>query len=151
MQELAAPEGTRYAVLFSFAEGGKVRFLTPSACATIGSLMGRLHQLTAGQFLARTTYTPEVLLTQAYAAAQTFFADELPEMRQVLLVRLFVPDSPDGAPRIAEYTGRGPVQVWLPTCFASHWHICVRLRCAQAVPAAVVWLPPPPAAAPCPR
>lgn len=103
VQELAAPEGTRYAVLFSFAEGGKVRFLTPSACATIGSLMGRLHQLTAGQLLARTTYTPEVLLTQAYAAAQTFFADELPEMQYLRetsawLARTFAEAGPAVAP-----------------------------------------------------
>lgn len=63
IQELVAPEGTRYAVLFSFAPGGKVRFLTPTACTAIGSLMGQLHHLTAGQKLARPTYTPEMLVT----------------------------------------------------------------------------------------
>jgi Ser/Thr protein kinase RdoA (MazF antagonist)/GrpB-like predicted nucleotidyltransferase (UPF0157 family) len=103
VQELAAPEGTRYAVLFSFAEGGKVRFLTPAACATFGSLMGHLHQLTAGQSLARPTYTPEVLLTQAYATAQTFFAEELPEMQYLRetsarLVRAFAEAGPAAAP-----------------------------------------------------
>lgn len=103
VQELAAPEGTRYAVLFSFAEGGKVRFLTPTACATIGSLMGHLHQLTAGQPLARPTYTPEVLLNQAYAAAQTFFADELPEMQYLRetsarLAQAFAAAGPAAAP-----------------------------------------------------
>jgi RNA polymerase sigma-70 factor (ECF subfamily) len=38
---------------------------------------------------------------------------ELTELRQALLVRLFV-NGPDGAPpRIAGYTGRGPLVVWL--------------------------------------
>jgi Ser/Thr protein kinase RdoA (MazF antagonist) len=112
VQELAAPEGTRYAVLFSFAEGGKVRFLTPTACVTIGSLMGRLHQLTAGQPLARLTYTPEVLLTQAYAAAQTFFAEELPEMQYLRetssqLARTFAEAGPAVAP-----TGAVHLDIW---------------------------------------
>ena len=83
IQEVFAPEGTRYVVLFSFAHGGKVRFLTPTACAAVGSMMGRLHQLTAGQKLARPIYTPEVLITQAVATAQTYFANELPEMHYV--------------------------------------------------------------------
>ncbi len=112
VQELAAPEGTRYAVLFSFAAGGKVRFLTPTACATIGSLMGHLHQATAGQSLARTTYTTDVLLTQAYAAAQKFFADELPEMRylretSVRLARAFAQAGPAAAP-----TGAVHLDLW---------------------------------------
>ena len=81
IQELSAPEGTRYAVLFSFAEGDKVRWLAPAACTAIGTLMGRMHQSTAGQLLDRPTYTPELLLTQSYASALTFFAAELPEMQ----------------------------------------------------------------------
>jgi RNA polymerase sigma-70 factor len=37
----------------------------------------------------------------------------LAEMKQALLVRLLVPDPGKGAPRIADYTGRGPLLVWL--------------------------------------
>jgi RNA polymerase sigma-70 factor (ECF subfamily) len=39
--------------------------------------------------------------------------ERLAEMRQVLLVRLFVPGEDGAPPRIAEYTGRGPLLVWL--------------------------------------
>lgn len=81
IQELAAPEGTRYLVLFSFAAGGKVRFLPPATCTVLGSMMGQLHQLTTGQSLPRPTYTTDLLLTQAYTTACTFFAEELPEMQ----------------------------------------------------------------------
>ncbi|WP_161599526.1 GrpB family protein [Hymenobacter nivis] len=80
IQEVAAPEGRRYLVLFSFAAGGKVRFLNPAACTAIGAMLGQLHQVTSGQPLARPAYTPDLLLTQSYASARTFFAEELPEM-----------------------------------------------------------------------
>ena len=39
--------------------------------------------------------------------------ERLAEMRQTLLVRLFVAPAPDAPPRVAEYTGRGPLIVWL--------------------------------------
>jgi len=39
--------------------------------------------------------------------------ERLEEMRQSLLVRLFVPDTADGTTRIAGYTGRGPLLPWL--------------------------------------
>jgi RNA polymerase sigma-70 factor (ECF subfamily) len=35
------------------------------------------------------------------------------EMLQELLARIFLPASPDGQPRIAAYSGRGPLRVWL--------------------------------------
>lgn len=39
--------------------------------------------------------------------------ERLAEARQMLLVRLFVPGPASDPPRIAEYTGRGPLLVWL--------------------------------------
>ncbi len=39
--------------------------------------------------------------------------ERLVEMRQVMLVRLFVPQAADERPLIAEYTGRAPLLVWL--------------------------------------
>lgn len=35
------------------------------------------------------------------------------EVRQALLVKLFVPSEPGGVAKIADYTGRGPLRVWL--------------------------------------
>lgn len=40
IQEINAPEGLRYAVVFSFAEGEKMRFMTNETCFAIGSLFG---------------------------------------------------------------------------------------------------------------
>lgn len=39
IQDINAPEGLRYAVLFSFAEGGKMRFMDAETCYSIGVLM----------------------------------------------------------------------------------------------------------------
>ncbi len=39
--------------------------------------------------------------------------ERLEELRQLLLVRLFVPDASGAVPRIASYTGRGPLLAWL--------------------------------------
>lgn len=39
--------------------------------------------------------------------------ERLKEVRQVLLVWLFVPDTAGATPRIARYTGRGPLTAWL--------------------------------------
>jgi len=112
IQELAAPEGTRYAVLFSFAPGGKVRFLTPAACAAIGSLMGRVHHLTAGQTLARPTYTPEVVVTQSVATAQTYFAQDSPDMHYVRQVSTQLATAFTQAGAAAAPTGAVHLDIW---------------------------------------
>jgi Ser/Thr protein kinase RdoA (MazF antagonist) len=112
IQELAAPEGTRYAVLFSFAPGGKVRFLTPAACAAIGTLMGQLHQRTVGQTLARPTYTPEVLVSQSVATAQTFFAKDSPEMHYVQQIGTQLEAAFTQADAAAAPTGTVHLDIW---------------------------------------
>jgi Ser/Thr protein kinase RdoA (MazF antagonist) len=43
IQTLNAPEGLRYAVLFTYAEGEKIRNLTPATCGNIGTLMAKMH------------------------------------------------------------------------------------------------------------
>jgi len=112
IQELTAPEGTRYAVLFSFAQGGKVRFLTPAACAAIGAMMGQMHHLTTGQKLVRPTYTPEVLITQAVATAQTYFASDSPEMQYVRQVSTQLVTAFTQASAAATLTGAVHLDMW---------------------------------------
>jgi Ser/Thr protein kinase RdoA (MazF antagonist) len=52
IQEINAPEGIRHAVLFSFAEGEKIRFMDAQTCFSIGSLMAKIHSTTANKKLA---------------------------------------------------------------------------------------------------
>jgi Ser/Thr protein kinase RdoA (MazF antagonist) len=81
VQQIPAPEGTRYGVLFSFAPGNKVRYSSPEIYARLGALMARMHSLGDGQTLNRAEYTPEVLLDWPQRMASRFFTGENEEMR----------------------------------------------------------------------
>lgn len=81
IQEINAPEGIRFAVLFTFAKGGKVRFMNEENCASIGSLMAQIHKTTANKKIERIDYTIQTLLEVPYHNATRFFSEELTEMQ----------------------------------------------------------------------
>lgn len=83
IQEIDAPEGVRYAVLFSFAYGHKVRNLTENNCHDIGLLMGRLHAVSVNQQLARVKYDAETLTKLPYQYAKEHFPESLEGMEFV--------------------------------------------------------------------
>ncbi|MBA6316952.1 phosphotransferase [Cellulophaga baltica] len=80
IQEINAPEGIRYVVLFSFAEGGKIRFTDKETCFVIGSLMAKIHNLTSNTAIDRISYDKESLLELPYERLKEFFSEKLPEM-----------------------------------------------------------------------
>ncbi|MGO4820451.1 MULTISPECIES: phosphotransferase [unclassified Flavobacterium] len=75
IQELNAPEGIRYAVLFSFAEGGKMRFMDTTTCFEIGVLMANIHNITIHQSSNRIHYNVESLLEKPYQYALNHFPE----------------------------------------------------------------------------
>lgn len=83
IQEISAPEGLRYAVLFSFAEGKKVRNLTEPACYGIGKLMAQMHQQTVNLNLERIDYNAQTLSVLPYDYAVEHFDESLEEMKFV--------------------------------------------------------------------
>src|SRR5690606_22913421 len=80
IQEINAPEGIRHAVLFSFAKGGKIRFMDNETCFKIGSLMGKIHNLTFNKTINRESYNKKSLIDLPYEHLKQFFSDKLPEM-----------------------------------------------------------------------
>ncbi len=80
IQELDAPEGMRYAVLFSFASGKKVSALTAAATYHIGRTMAGLHRVTENLVLNRTTYSAKTLLSDSFTRTASFFTAGSPEM-----------------------------------------------------------------------
>ena len=80
IQEINAPEGIRYVVLFSFAEGDKIRFTDKETCFVIGSLMAKIHNLTSNTTIDRISYDKESLLELPYERLKEFFSEKLPEM-----------------------------------------------------------------------
>ncbi|WP_353163765.1 phosphotransferase [Empedobacter brevis] len=80
IQEILAPEGLRYVVLFTFAEGEKMRFMTNETCFAIGSMMAKIHNVTATKKINRINYNSDVLLYKAYEKLNLFFSEDLGEM-----------------------------------------------------------------------
>lgn len=81
IQEINAPEGTRYVVLFSFAKGEKIRFMSNETCYSIGSLMAKIHNVTANKKINRIDYTSHELLNKSYNHLKPFFSEDLDEMK----------------------------------------------------------------------
>ncbi|KGO84389.1 aminoglycoside phosphotransferase [Flavobacterium beibuense F44-8] len=81
IQEINTPEGIRYAVVFSFAEGGKVRFIDEDTCFYIGTIMGKFHQATKSKTYKRINYNTEILTELPYQYANAYFHEDLPEMQ----------------------------------------------------------------------
>ncbi|WP_419213565.1 phosphotransferase [Maribacter sp. X9] len=80
IQEINAPEGTRYAVLFSFAKGEKVRFMDNETCFSIGAFMAQMHTITLDKTMKRISYDKETLWEIPYQRLTKYFSESLPEM-----------------------------------------------------------------------
>jgi Ser/Thr protein kinase RdoA (MazF antagonist) len=81
IQDINAPEGIRHAVLFSFAEGGKMRFMDAATCFSIGSLMAKIHTATANKSINRIHYNTETVLQLPYEYATQYFTETNAEMQ----------------------------------------------------------------------
>jgi Ser/Thr protein kinase RdoA (MazF antagonist) len=81
IQTLAAPEGDRFGVLFSFAPGEKLHIVSEETHFETGVLVAKLHQVTHNLQLDRVTYTPQVLLIDPMAELQKFLPEHTEEMQ----------------------------------------------------------------------
>jgi Ser/Thr protein kinase RdoA (MazF antagonist) len=80
VQILDAPEGQRYAVLFSFAPGDKIHNFTPEQHYNAGMAIAQLHKVTEGFSLNRTNYTAATVLTEPMADIAAFFTKPCAEL-----------------------------------------------------------------------
>lgn len=83
LQEINAPEGMRYMVIFSFAKGEKVRFMDNETCSRIGALMAKIHALNADKSINRISYNKKTLIEKPYEFLQQFFCENLSEMKYI--------------------------------------------------------------------
>ncbi len=81
IQTIKAPEGQRFAVLFSFAKGHKILNYNKEAHYQVGRLMARIHRLTIDQQQKRTNYTEVTILNQPLEYIREFLSDETDEMQ----------------------------------------------------------------------
>ncbi|MEL7004227.1 MAG: phosphotransferase [Bacteroidota bacterium] len=81
IQTVNAPEGMRFAVLFSYAEGSKVRVLNEKTSYNIGILMANFHQLSENLSLKRIDYNAQSLLYDSYEQTTKHFSKHNEEMQ----------------------------------------------------------------------
>lgn len=101
IQELNAPEGMRYAVLFSFAEGRKIRHLNTELNFNIGMETGKLHAATHNKSIDRVTYTVDMLVGWAYKQLTAYISEKTEEMQfikasEAILATAFGSQQPSG-------------------------------------------------------
>jgi len=80
IQTISAPEGDRFAVLFTFAYGEKQHIISEKTHYQIGQLLGRIHGITNNQKLNRIDYAPEVLLIDSLKKVSAFLNNNSQEM-----------------------------------------------------------------------
>ncbi|RYU90436.1 aminoglycoside phosphotransferase [Mucilaginibacter terrigena] len=81
IQELNAPEGMRFGVLFSFAEGEKLLNFDAAVHFKAGETMARIHQVTQNLQLKRVAYTPKVVLQDSLDKIKGFLPADSEEMQ----------------------------------------------------------------------
>jgi len=87
IQTINAPEGWRFAVLFSYATGHKIHSYSTEAHFEIGKLMAQIHSLTKGLEQKRITYTPDILINQPFEYIRQFLSDETEEMQFLIATK----------------------------------------------------------------
>lgn len=80
IQTLNAPEGERFAVLFSYANGEKLHSFSAEIHSKIGVLMAQLHQVTNNLTLNRVNYTPQLILVDSLKQIGKFLQEDTEEM-----------------------------------------------------------------------
>jgi Ser/Thr protein kinase RdoA (MazF antagonist) len=80
LQKLNAPEGDRFGVLFTYAEGEKLHRFPGEVHYQVGELMAQIHKVTHNQSINRVTYSPEVLLVDSLVQIEHFLNADSEEM-----------------------------------------------------------------------
>lgn len=80
IQTLNAPEGDRFAVLFTYASGEKLHIISKETHFQIGKLMAQIHKITHNLHLNRIEYTPEIVLIDSLKKISSFLAGNSDEM-----------------------------------------------------------------------
>ena len=80
IQILNAPEGNRFAVLFTYANGQKIHIFSAETHFNIGQLIARFHRITNNRRLYRIDYSPEVILIDSLKQVCNFLTADTEEM-----------------------------------------------------------------------
>jgi Ser/Thr protein kinase RdoA (MazF antagonist) len=79
IQDIPAPEGKRYGVLFSYAPGEKMLSYSPDIHFRVGEAMAKMHLLTQDQHINRVTYNSRIMLEDALERMKPFINNDAEE------------------------------------------------------------------------
>lgn len=80
IQEIEAPEGKRFGVLFTYAKGAKTARFSTETSFIIGQELAKLHHSTENYELNRITYNLEALLIDAISQTKSFYSQNNSEI-----------------------------------------------------------------------
>ncbi|KIA87709.1 phosphotransferase [Flavobacterium sp. AED] len=81
IQEINAPEGKRFGVLFSYAKGTKTAKFSHQTSFLIGQALAKVHKSTENFALNRITYNTESLLVDSLLRTKNFFKNTTEEIK----------------------------------------------------------------------
>ena len=81
IQEINAPEGQRFGVLFSYANGVKTANFSPQTSFVIGEALAKVHKSTEGFTLNRVSYDSQSLLINSVLQTKKFFKNTTDEIK----------------------------------------------------------------------
>lgn len=90
IEELKAPEGARFGVLFTFAKGEKLLNFPAELHFQTGEIMAKMHRLTNGLQLGRVTYSPKVILKDSFEQLKKFLPSGSAEMDFMLSAQKYL-------------------------------------------------------------
>ncbi len=112
IQQLNAPEGMRYGVLFLYAPGAKVRHFSNQTSFALGALMARMHKANNGLALQRVTYNAHTLMELPYRHATQHFSESNDDMRFIKQTAALVADTFCKAEDTSLRTGAVHLDMW---------------------------------------
>lgn len=90
IHELAAPEGKRYGIMFSFARGEKLLNIPADVHFKIGEIMAKMHRLTTNLKLERVDYSPKVILIDSFDQLKKFISADTEEINFMASVQQYL-------------------------------------------------------------
>jgi Ser/Thr protein kinase RdoA (MazF antagonist) len=112
LNELEAPEGKRFGVLFSFAEGKKISLLPVETHRKAGELMAKLHRITENLELRRIRYMTATLISEPLEEIKAFLPDTTPEMQYLRSLGDSIAEAFEAADTTAMRTGAIHLDIW---------------------------------------
>lgn len=112
IQEIEAPEGKRFGVLFSYAKGNKTARFSAETSFLIGQALAKVHQSTENFELSRMSYNSQNLLDNSIIRIKKFFAKANSETEFLEKLSIFLTSKMPGMDKQKMRYGSVHLDVW---------------------------------------